>query len=155
LDLIERLGHRLFGEPLVMNVYRGELVEEICLMGLEPDWRHVGGDYGHCDLVHAQTGLEMQIKQSAALQSWGLSKTAPRFSIAYKTGKWIDGNNWRKGRSRNADIFTFAWHPQTDHAADHRDPEQWEYYLVAERALPQQDSIRDQEIGGEDTLCGP
>ena len=35
----------------------------------------------------------------------------------------------------------FGWHPLTDPTADHRDPAQWQFYVVPETALPQQKSI--------------
>jgi len=139
--LIDRLSHRLFGAPLITNVWRGELVEEIAAMALEPEWTHCGGDYGACDLLHTATGHRIQVKQAAARQSWGLSLTAPRFSIAHKSGAWIDGARWVPGRSRNADIFLFAWHSLTGADADHRDPSQWRFYAVREIDLPQQKSI--------------
>lgn len=69
-DLIP-VTSRLFGQPILNNVVRGEVVEEMCLMALEPAWRHAGGDYGAWDLEHPKTGLRIQIKQSAARQSWG------------------------------------------------------------------------------------
>ncbi len=42
---------------------------------------------------------------------------------------------------RNADIFIFAWHPLTDDTADHRDPDQWLFHVVAECRLPPRKSI--------------
>lgn len=105
---------------------------------------------GGCDLVHAATGLRIQMKQSAARQSWHKGECRPpkpRFSIAEKTGRWEDGDRWVEERSRNAEIFFFAWHPLTDATADHRDPDQWEFYVVLENALPKQGSISLVGIG--------
>jgi len=34
-----------------------------------------------------------------------------------------------------------AWHPVADDAADHRDPKQWQFFVVAERDLPAQKAI--------------
>ena len=36
--LITRLTHRLFGAPLLRNSIRGELVEEMVAVALEPGW---------------------------------------------------------------------------------------------------------------------
>jgi hypothetical protein len=141
LDLIARITSRLFGQPILTNVVRGEVVEEICLMALEPEWRHAGGDYGAWDLENPKTGSRIQIKQSAARQSWGISISAPTFSIAQKTGHY-EGANWIAKPSRNADIFVFGWHPLMDDAADHRIVEQWQFYVVPETKLPPQKSIR-------------
>ena len=139
--LIDRISRRLFGNPLVTNVWRGEIVEEIVAMALEPEWNHCGSDYGSCDLLHRETGDRIQVKQAAARQSWGLSAGNPRFSIAHKTGEWVDGARWVAARSRNADILIFGWHPRTDDGADHRDPDQWRFYVVRESDLPDQKSL--------------
>jgi hypothetical protein len=53
---------------------------------------------------------------------------------------------------RNADLFFFAWHPLTADTADHRDPDQWEVYVVAERRLPARKSI---SLAGVQALAEP
>lgn len=141
-QLFERLNNRLFGSRLITNVVRGIVVEEIVAIALEPDWAHCGSDYASCDMIHPASGTRMQIKQAAALQSWGPLKGPPRFSIAHKKGAWVDnGQSWIPGRSRNAEIFVFGWHPLTTDEADHRDPSQWHFYPVRESSLPDQESI--------------
>ncbi|WP_338501717.1 hypothetical protein V6R86_02320 [Sphingomonas kaistensis] len=123
--IIERLAHRLYGSPIVRNSARGELVEEIVATALEPKWQ-LTGDWGECDLEHP-SGQRIQVKQSAARQSWhslGDRPSRGHFSTAYKTGRYADDGSWTAERSRNADIFIFAWHPVTDHTADHRDANQ-------------------------------
>jgi hypothetical protein len=43
---------------------------------------------------------------------------------------------------RAAFVYVFAWHPVTDTAlADHRIPNQWQFYPVLASALPDQKSI--------------
>ena len=64
----------------------------------------------------------------------------PSFAIPTKTGRW-EGPTWVAEPSRNAEIFIFAWHPVTDETADHRDPDQWLFYVVPETALPAQKTI--------------
>lgn len=142
--VIDRLTRRLFGSPILRNDVRGEVVEEIVGIALEPEWELCSGDWAACDLVHSTTKLRIQVKQSAARQSWHKGERPPpkpRFSIATETGRWEGGDQWVEERSRNAEIFVFAWHPRTDDAADHRDPDQWEFYVVPEVALPRQSSI--------------
>lgn len=142
--VIDRLTHRLFGSPLLRNSIRGEVVEEIVAMALEPEWELCAGDWASCDLRHPGTGLRIQVKQSAARQSWHSDEpppARPRFSIAEKTGRWDEGDKWVAEPGRNADIFIFAWHPIADETADHRDPEQWLFYVVREDRLPPQKSI--------------
>lgn len=142
-DLINRLARRLFDKPLVQNSFRGELVEEMVAIALEPEWEHCGVDWGSCDLVRTTDGLRIQVKQSAVRQSWhvpGSPRARPSYSIARKTGRW-EGTNWIEEAGRNADIFIFGLHPVDDDSADHRDPKQWLFFVVAEGRLPDQDSM--------------
>lgn len=142
--IVARLTRRLFGSPILQNNMRGEVVEEIVASALEPEWRHCSGDWGPCDLQHSESGLRIQVKQSAGRQSWDareVSRTNARFSIAEKTGRYEDDGTWIAERGRNAEIFVFAWHPLTDGSADHRDPRQWLFHVVLERDLPPQKSI--------------
>ena len=141
-ELISRLTNRLFGTAIITNVVRGEIAEEIIAMALEPEWEHCGGDYASCDLRHRVSSQGIQVKQAAALQTWGSTKSAARFSIVHKTGAWDNkAALWIPGRSRNADIFIFGWHPRTDDETDHRNADQWRFFVVAENALPEQKSI--------------
>lgn len=141
--LIDRLANRLFGRPLVQNSFRGELVEEMVAMALEPEWQLCGGDWASCDLIRPADGLRIQVKQSAARQSWhqdGAPHPRPTFSIAHKTGRW-EGARWVEERSRNAELFIFAWHPVDGDRADHREPAQWLFYVMAEPNLPDRASL--------------
>ncbi len=141
--LITRLTNRLFGAPLLRNSIRGELVEEMVAVALEPEWALCAGDWGACDLIEVGGPFRIQVKQWAARQSWHADDSPPsrsRFSIAHKTGRY-EGPPWIAERSRNADIFAFGWHPVTDASADLRDPDEWLFYVVAERDLPAQASL--------------
>ncbi|MEO7564138.1 MAG: hypothetical protein ABIR63_07320 [Sphingomicrobium sp.] len=140
---ITRLAQRCFGKPIIRNDLRGELVEEIVAMALEPEWELCAGDWAAFDLKQAEGPLRIQIKQSAALQSWsapGGPVPKPQFSIAAKTGRW-EGFTWIDGVGRNAEIYIFGWHGRTDEGADHRVPDQWQFFVVAERDLPAQKSL--------------
>jgi hypothetical protein len=141
--VINRLISRLYRSPIIRNDLRGELVEEVIAMGLESEWNSCGGDWASCDLKRASDGLRMQVKQSAALQSWTVPdgpKPKPRFSIKSKKYRW-EGPLRFDDAGRQADIFIFAWHDRIDESADHRDPDQWQFFVVAERDLPDQKSI--------------
>jgi hypothetical protein len=147
-EVLNGLFHRLYGKPVVRNDLRGELVEHIVGMALAPEWTHCGSDWGSCDLRHERTGRTIQVKQSAAQQSWAASNrgySAPRFSIARKTGRY-EGADWVVGRGRNADIFVFAWHDKSSGECDHADPSQWTFYVVPELQLPDQDSLGLRQI---------
>lgn len=142
--IVARLTRRLFGSPILQNNVRGEVVEEIVASALEPEWQHCSGDWGPCDFQHPGSGLRIQVKQSAARQSWDAGEVARekvRFSIAEKSGRYEDDGTWIAEASRNAEIFIFAWHPTTGAAADHRSPDQWVFHVALERDLPPQKSI--------------
>jgi hypothetical protein len=135
-----RLAERLFGGRLLMNSVRGDWVEEMVALALEPDWRLCSGDWAGWDLELAD-GLRMQVRQSAALQSWGTVTARPRFSIAPVTGYWREDGVWTPCPGRIADLYLFAWHGRTDEGADHREPAEWRFHAVPETALPAQRSI--------------
>ena len=147
-EVLASLFERLYGGPVIRNDLRGELVEEIVGMALVPDWSLCGSDWGACDLRDHNSGLRIQVKQSAALQSWLSGKSGygpPRYSIAAKTG-FFEGADWIADHGRNAEIFIFAWHDVTGDECDHAEPEQWRFYVVAEADLPAQKSFGLRQI---------
>lgn len=146
--VLSKLFDRLYRGPIIRNDLRGELVEEIVVLALAPEWRLCGSDWGACDLLHEESGLKIQVKQSASRQSWPSGKTgygAPRYSIATKTGRY-EGTDWIAGQGRNVDVFIFAWHGVTGPECDHADPSQWKFHAVAEPGLPAQKSLGLQQI---------
>lgn len=40
----------------------------------------------------------------------------------------------------------FGYHPRDDAAADHRDPQQWEFYVVATADLPKKNALSLREL---------
>ena len=58
----------------------------------------------------------------------------------HKIGRY-EGPAWIAERSRNAEIFIFAWHPVIEDTADHREPGQWQFFVIPERDLPLQKSL--------------
>jgi hypothetical protein len=130
-----------FDRPLIENSFRGRYVELMvgCILGDE--WTSTGDDWGPYDFASTD-GIRLEIKQSTAAQSWNQSvASVPRFDIAARKGSY-DGNEWKPGLARNADVHLFAWHPGFASAmVDHRDPGQWEFYVIASVDLPDQASI--------------
>jgi hypothetical protein len=139
-----RLIEALIGKPLVSNAFRGSLVEAIIAEAIEPKWRWCADGWGSFDF-EGPNGIGLEIKQSAARQNWHTDTCkpcVPRFDIAERTGYWTDTSKWVDRPGRAAAIYIFAWHPLFDAAvADHREPEQWEFYVVPASALPSQKSI--------------
>src|SRR5262245_15883209 len=54
---------------------------------------------------------------------------------------------WEAQLRQCAHIFVFAWHPVEDETADHRDPNQWEFYVAPTDVLPH--GQRGTEIAAE------
>ena len=141
--ILDRLFRRLYGSPLIQNNHRGELVEEIVAAALEPNWRLCAGDWASHDLEQITSRLRIQVKQSAARQTWhtSVSKQSPaRFSIATKSGRY-EGSDFISEPGRNAEIYIFAWHEHVHDSADQADPAQWQFFVIAEKDLPAQSSI--------------
>lgn len=118
------------------NVLRGHVVEAIVAAALEPDWIWCAEDYSSWDFQRPD-GLRLEVKQSAARQSWATSDkpSACSFDIAERKGRW-EGAVWIEGAGRAAQIYVLAHHPVADSSADHRDPAQWRFYVIPTDRLP-------------------
>lgn len=129
-----RLMKRLYTGPLLQNDARGAYVEEMIALALEPEWFFASSDWSGWDFDNGDK-VRIQVKQSAARQSWAGNPYAGQFSIKAVTGYWEDGTRWVPCPGRAADLYVFAWHPVADERADHTDPSQWRFYLSLERQL--------------------
>ena len=156
-NLSEYLMNRFYGQPLIANVYRGDYVEGLILCALGQGWKQTF-EWGSWDLENA-AGVRLEVKQSAALQSWykqtGVKKSSPSFSITPKTGYYTDSTDaavWvplpAGERVRPADIYVLAWHPGRDpEIADHHNPEQWQFFVVPADKLPEKPpNVKEQKI---------
>lgn len=104
------------------------------------DWEWCSGDYAAFDF--RRDHLRLEVKQSACRQTWSTSRfSRPAWDIGSRTGFWVDGDKWVPGVGRNADVYVLALHSIIDTTADHRDPSQWQYYVIAESLLPTSKSI--------------
>jgi hypothetical protein len=125
-----------FGDRLVSNIYRGLVAEIIVGAALGSEWRLCSGDWRGWDFEHA-SGWRLEVKQSAARQTWTRSRptTKPIFDIRARAG-YFEGADWVPDPRRFAEIYVFAHHPIMDETADHRDPSQWRFHVVAADQLP-------------------
>ena len=130
---------------VMSNDWRGHYVECMIAMVLGEDWTlpwEKGEDWASWDIEHKK-GAKIEVKQSSARQTWHRDHLAPRkppsFDIAPRSGYWTDrGNKWVDSPGRPADIYIMAWHGERDAGiANHTDPEQWRFYVVATRDLPE------------------
>ena len=165
-EIALRLAARLFDRPLIQNQYRSRFIEamlEPCLQA--KDWAHCGDDWAGWDFRH-ERGCRLEVKQSAAWQTWHAADSqadgrhaSGAFDIAERAG-WYEGSAWRADRGRPAHIYVFAWNGSRGEAADHRDPHQWEFFVVPTSLLPAQKTIRLSGVlalagGGGGAVRGP
>ena len=145
--VIQQLVDRVYNQPLIGNVERGAYVEcliHLALSELRPPWRLTEGTWDPWDLWQPESGARIEVKQSAALQTWSEPNAAPSagssptFDIAPRGGPTAT-----EPPQRYADLYVMAWHAETDPSiADHRLPDQWQFYVVPEHRLPAQKTIR-------------
>lgn len=143
----QRLVDRVYNQPLIGNVERGAYVEcliELALSELRPPWSLSDNTWASWDLWQEESHARIEVKQSAALQTWNAPNDAPSagasptFDIAPRSGYWgADGWISSEPPQRPADLYVIAWHAETDpNIADQRLPGQWQFYVVPEHRLP-------------------
>jgi hypothetical protein len=125
-----------YGKPLIENSYRGLIVEIIIGEALGSEWRLCSADWSGWDFEH-RSGCRLEVKQSAARQTWEAPRkpSPPSFDIRERTG-YYDSATWTPHAGRLAHSYVFAYHPVGDDSADHRDPSQWQFYVLPASRLP-------------------
>jgi hypothetical protein len=149
-EIARRLADRVFDQRLIANEYRGAFVEAMINPHLGPfGWRFVGDGWSGWDFEHSPSGSRLEVKQSAAQQAWPTDRpTQGVFDIAPRKG-YYDGPKYEAVPGRCAQTYVFAWNgffdPRDDHQpghvtpqTDHRDPSQWEFYVVPASRLPRE-----------------
>ena len=147
-DIIKTLGKH-YDRPLMSNVRRGDYVAGMVVHALGVEWRLCSLDWtGKPWDLERNDGARVIVKQAAALQPWDSEAESPQartpvFAIAplrvqsAKGSKGGEPEGYPPGRP--ADVYVFAWHPETDlDRADQRCPEQWQFFVVPERRLTEQ-----------------
>jgi hypothetical protein len=135
-EIRAKVSARAFGNPVIQNDFRGIVAETIVESALGPTWRCCSGDWLGWDFEHLD-GTRLEVKQSAARQTWTAPKHAspPTFDIRTRSGYYV-GSEWHAGVGRHAHIYVFAYHPIADISADHLDPGQWLFHVVLAERLP-------------------
>jgi len=136
-----RAAEIAFGKPLSQNNLRGLVVEVNVEAALGSAWTLCSADWLSWDFQHSD-GTRLEIKQSAAQQTWPDARkpSPPIFDIRSRKGYW-EGASWLPGVGRKAHIYIFAYHPLRKPQADHRDPRQWEFYVIPTLLLPANERI--------------
>ena len=121
---------RRYDRCVMNNTERGLYVECMVALALGDDW----------ELAGDKAWIEVQ--QSAARKPGDRQAPSPyrnpSFYIFPRKGPFIKaGGRWVRTPARRADIYIFAWHDEkrSEHA-DHRDPDQWLFYVAPEKYLP-------------------
>ena len=125
------------------NIHRADYVECLVATLLGPAWTlpwTSGYNWAPWDLEHV-SGARIEVKQAAARQPWHRDESVqarpPRFDIAPRGGYWTLDSTWVEQPGRLADIYIFAWHPETRESfVDHREPEQWTFFVLRTETLP-------------------
>ena len=114
----QRLIDRVFNHRLIGNVERGGYVEcmvELALSELHPPWS-LTDTWASWDLEQQDTGARIEVKQSAARQTWSSAtnpaRHAPSFDVAPRSGYYVDGGSeWvESDLRRHADVYIMGWH---------------------------------------------
>jgi len=140
-DVALRLARKIFDKPLIENQYRSAFVEAMIEPYLEPyGWRYTGDSWSGWDFERDDL-IRLEIKQSAAQQTWSDARhirTRGAFDIAERSGYFHEGGTkWVEEKGRCAQTYVFAWNSMYGCGTDHRDPNQWEFYVLPTRALPE------------------
>jgi hypothetical protein len=146
-----RLAARIFDQALIQNQYRSAFVEAMIEPCLQPaGWRYTGDGWSGWDFERSSDSARLELKQSAARQTWSEARqqqepTGGIYDIASRAGYFYEnGAKYAAGPGRAAEVYVFAWHrvfgPHADDPdqppTDHRDPDQWEFYVVPATLLP-------------------
>ena len=133
-----------YERPIMSNVDRAGFVECMVRTLLGTEWELMwvlGDDWASWDIEHSLSRARIEIKQSAARQSWHPQNVstggAPRFDIGPRRRYSPTKRRWIGKPTRAAHVYIFCWHPEVRReVADHRDPGQWEFIVVPTERLP-------------------
>jgi len=155
VQIVASATEAAFDRPLITNVYRSVIAEAMVDAALRPAWTWCSADYAGWDFEHAD-GSRLEVKQSAARQSWdppARGRKPAAFDIAPRTGYW-QGAVWVPTSTvRLAHIYVFAYHPLLDETADHREPDQWTFFVLPSTALPDAKTIGLNAIAARVAAC--
>jgi hypothetical protein len=139
-EIALRLASKIFDQPLIANQYRSAFIEAMIEPYLAPHgWTYKGNGWSGWDFERTD-GCRLELKQSAAKQTWSASRNIPTpgaFDIAARTGFFYEGGaKWAPIPGRCAQLYVFAWNPIYGPETDHRKPDQWEFHVVPAALLP-------------------
>jgi hypothetical protein len=121
---------------LVSNVTRGRLAEFIVATALEVDVSGIRNDWDTFDLT-TPSGLKIEVKSAAYLQSWGQAKPS---NIAWRTPRTLPFDQvtglYGTESRRHADVYVLALLDHRDKTTlDPLDTDQWCFFVLATEVL--------------------
>jgi len=136
-ELISKVAKAMYGEAILNNSHRGDLVEMMVLAALGEDWKFVGLGWHPWDLQKGsgKNRVRVQVKHSAALQLWGPTiKPALSLNWSEKPPEYFERNNPGEAIEREGwfcEIFIFGIHQEADpDRVDQVDPRQWKFLVI-------------------------
>lgn len=136
-EIVEAAARAAFGSPIVSNIFRAPVAKAIVAAALEPTWRRAGATGSATAFERGRYRLE--VRQAAALRA-GDEKPRREHEIGFDVRPRPERGEPKARAAREpwaTTTFLFAFHGEGDpEFADHRDPEQWRFFLVPQEALP-------------------
>lgn len=137
-DIAQDVYDRHINQRVILNVFRASHVEAMVLRALGKAYQLTEG-WEAWDIVERVSGRRIEVKQSAALQTWRGPKSRSRasYDIAERKLQYVGVEAvTHEPPQRLADLYIFAWHGDESDRCDHRDPQQWEFLVVLAESLP-------------------
>lgn len=122
---------RWSASDLVSNATRGILAEYIISRALDRGVDEVRDEWGAFDIL-TPSGIKVEVKSAAYLQSWHQKKLSKIQFLVPKTREWdADTSSLATERKRQADVYVFALLAHKDKSTiDPLNVDQWKFYVV-------------------------
>lgn len=142
--ILEKLVHETFGQNLIDNSFRGVWTEFMVAEALGEGCAVVSQNWHPWDLQLGKSEdefperIRIQVKNTARLQTWHQSSSTPgacHWVLRMRPKpSYFDQYNPDipcESYGHLCDVYVLCYHPIDDpRAADHRDPHQWEFYVI-------------------------
>jgi hypothetical protein len=136
-EVIARVAKSIYGETILNNSHRGDVVEMMVLAALGEEWSFVGLGWHPWDIQRGsgKNRVRIQVKQSAALQLWGPTvKQVLSLNWSNKPPSYFERDNPDEPIEKEGwfcEIFVFGVHQELDpDKVDQVDSKQWKFLVV-------------------------
>lgn len=135
--IVNETAAHVYGQRVLNNAHRGDIVETMVWMALGEHWQRVGLGWHPWDLQRGEgvARVRIQIKQTAKAQLWGDTVTRsvafgwksspPSYFEEYNPGESIESEGYF------CEIFVIGVHDGTDRGnINQADPAEWSYLVI-------------------------